>query len=233
MQSNLIDLIKIGEYAASLILQSALCPTDKVKCTSRAHSKSMHHTSSDLDNPYPRRSTYRHVTDRFVNHVDKALRSWGILGTSNACLSTTFCAEYSLLKKISRRDPTFLNHPKHLKSRQLVYYPYHERCFLFPFLIRMDKCRQRGTEYRYGSPRNGRCTRWNENISTHVHVGHLAGVDFSGFSRELVRTALGPVSGVGFGRRCSSAGVASPPKSISVTPLDRCHRVPAVISPFA
>lgn len=43
------------------------------------------------------------------------------------------------------------------------------------------------------------------NIGTHVHVGHLAGVDFSGFSRELVRTVLGPVSDVGLDRRCSSA----------------------------
>lgn len=65
------------------------------------------------------------------------------------------------------------------------------------------------------------------NIDTHVHVGHLAGVDFSGFSRELVRTVLGPVSDVGFdGAVRPRAAVASPPKSISVTPrlLDRCHR---------
>jgi hypothetical protein len=65
------------------------------------------------------------------------------------------------------------------------------------------------------------------NIGTHVHVGHLAGVDFSGFSRELVRTVLGPVSGVGLdGAAHPRAAVASPPKSISVTPrlLDRCHR---------
>jgi len=73
------------------------------------------------------------------------------------------------------------------------------------------------------------------NIDTHVHVGHLAGVDFSGFSRELVHTILGLVSGVGLnGAARSWAVVASPPKSISVTPclLDRCHRS-SLVSPFA
>ena len=73
------------------------------------------------------------------------------------------------------------------------------------------------------------------NIDTHVHVGHFAGVDFSGFSRELVHTILGLVSGVGLnGAARSWAVVASPPKSISVTPclLDRCHRS-SLVSPFA
>jgi len=55
------------------------------------------------------------------------------------------------------------------------------------------------------------------NIDTHVHVGHLAGIDFSGFSRELVHTILGFVSDVGLNDAARSwAAVASPPKSISV-----------------
>lgn len=67
----------------------------------------------------------------------------------------------------------------------------------------------------------------SERISTLTFMWDLAGVDFSGFSRELVRTVLGPVSDVGFDSAVRPrAAVASPPKSISVTPrlLDRCHR---------
>lgn len=152
--------------------------------------------------------------------------------TSNACLSTTFCEIFIIEKNIAILYFLIIQ-----KSRQLVYCPYHERCFLFPFLIRrtsvVSAVQNTVTEVLETEDAPGVALDGTRISALTFMWDTSPGSTFPVFlgNWSARHWALSPALALVGG--CSSAGVASPPKSISVTPLDRCHRVPAVISPFA
>lgn len=207
------------------MLLSALCLTDKVKCTRRAHSNLMHHASSDLDNPYPRPTA--DLSSQIVSWIT-SIKHWDLEElASNFSINSVLFAIFLIEKNVAHDAILhLLIIPKLVVWRQFVYYPYCEQRVLVPFLRRGNDVKQNTvTEILKAEDAPG--IALGTNIDTHVHVGHLAGDDFSDFSRELVRTVLGPVADADLdGAVRPRAAVASPPKSISVTPrlLDRCHR---------